>query len=195
MHDLPYSLMSELQKHVDKGLPPVELWHPDVVRDIDLTIHRDGTWFYGGTRIKRPRMIKLFASVLRRDEDEYFLVTPGEKCRITVEDVPFQMILMEVAGIGKEQCLTLISDMADTIALDEAHPLRIERRDNEQGDDEWIPYVLVRGEMEGRLSRNVYYQLADLLVSEHQDGEPWLGVWSHGKFFPLMRGAEAQEEA
>lgn len=190
MHELPYSLMTELQKYTDKDLPPVHLWHPDVERDIDLSIHRDGEWFYGGTPIKRPRLIKLFASVLRRDGDEYFLVTPVEKCRITVEDVPFQMILMEVTGTGIDQCLTLISDVAESIALDESHPLRIE-----QQEDEWIPYVAVRGEMEGRLSRNVYYQLADLLVSGSHNGEPWLGVWSHGKFFPLMRDVEAQEEA
>ncbi len=185
MQDLPYSLMSELDKVPDNGkqLPPVHLWHPDTEKDIDLVIEKDGTWQYGGTAIKRPRLIKLFASVLRRDGEDYFLVTPVEKCRIQVEDVPFQGILMEVQGDGPQQVLTITTDMGEKVTVDDEHPLRIE-----QSGEQWIPYVMVRSGLEARLNRNVYYQLADLLVEHpHSDtGESWLSIWSGGKVFPMM---------
>ena len=182
MHELPYSLMSELQKYADKAHPPVHLWHPDTTKDIDLIIQRDGTWCFNGTPIKRPRLVRLFSSVLRRDGDDYFLVTPVEKCRITVEDVPFQVVLMHVQGEGVDQCLSMVTDMAESVALDDAHRMRIEQR-----GDEWIPYMLIRDQMEGRLSRSVYYQLADLMVEGNHEGEAWLGVWSHGHFTPMLR--------
>ena len=101
MTDLPYSLLAELGRVPGTGKPPVHLWHPDNVKDIDLVIKRDGTWLYQGTPIKRPRLVRLFASVLRLEGDEYFLVTPVEKCRITVEDAPFQAVLMEVIAASK----------------------------------------------------------------------------------------------
>ena len=98
--ELAYSLMSELGKVQENEHPPVHLWHPNVERDIDLVISRDGVWNYLGSPIKRPRLVRLFASVLRRDGDDYYLVTPVEKCRITVKDVPFQVVLMNVTGEG-----------------------------------------------------------------------------------------------
>ena len=180
MKDEPYSLMSELEKVSGKGNPPVHLWHPEVEKDIDLVVKRDGTWLYMGTPIKRPRLVRLFSSVLRKEGDEYFLVTPVEKCRIQVEDTPFQVVLMDVSGSGKNQLLTLTSDMGEVITADGDHPLRIE-----QHEEQWIPYVLIRDGMEGRLTRSVYYQLADLLVAE----SGWLGVWSKGEFFPFMKDA------
>ena len=184
MQDLPYSLISELDRVSTGDLPPVHLWHPDHEKDIDLVIEADGTWMYGGSPIKRPRLVRLFASVLRRDNDSYFLVTPVEKCRITVRDVPFQVILMDVEGDGDSQQLIMTTDMGETFTADDNHPLRIS-----QIGDEWIPYVMVRGNMEARLNRNVYYQLSDLIVpGSHPDtGESWLGVWSAGRFTPLMR--------
>ena len=181
MQDLPYSLMSELNKVAGKGNPPVHLWQPEVEKDIDLVICRDGTWNYLGTPIRRRRLVRLFASVLRRDEDEYYLVTPVEKCRITVEDVPFQIILMGVEGEGEDQCLNVTTDMGEVVPIDAEHALRIE-----QIGEEWIPYVLIRDRMEGRMNRNVYYQLSDLLTENQHKGNTWLGVWSNGEFFPLM---------
>lgn len=181
--ELPYSLMSELSKVQDSEHPPVHLWHPDVERDIDLVISRDGVWNYLGSPIKRPRLVRLFASVLRRDGDSYYLVTPVEKCRITVEDVPFQVVLMDVVGDGISTCLQVTTDMGEVVPVDDEHPLRII-----QDGAEWIPYVVIRDDMEGRLNRNVYYQLADLMVpGKHPtlDGE-WLGVWSRENFFPML---------
>lgn len=177
MQDLHYSLISELEKVSGKGLPPVHLWQPEIEKDIDLTICRDGTWNYLGTPIKRRRLVHLFASVLRRDGEDYFLVTPVEKCRITVEDVPFQIILMDVEGQGNSQVLNFTTDMAEELSVGEEHPLRIE-----QQGDEWIPYVLVRDGMEGRLNRNVYYRLAELMVEENEK----TGIWSSGCFFSFL---------
>ena len=182
--ELPYSLMSELGKVQGSELPPVHLWQPEVARDIDILISRDGVWNYLGSPIKRPRLVRLFASVLRREGDDYYLVTPVEKCRITVEDVPFQVLLMDVAGVGESTCLQLTTDMGEVVSIDHEHPLRII-----QDGDEWIPYVVIRDGMEGRLNRNVYYQLADLMVpGKHPtaSGE-WLGVWSHENFFPMLQ--------
>jgi hypothetical protein len=183
MQDLPYSLMAELEKMSADDLPPVHLWQPDAEKDIDLVITRNGVWNYLGSPIKRPRLIRLFASVLRRDGDEYCLVTPVERCLITVEDVPFQVLLMDVLGQGDQMSLTMTTDMGEQITVDANHPLRIT-----QNGDEWIPYVMVRGGMEARISRNVYYQLADLLIeaTAQESGEPALGVYSGGEFFPFM---------
>ena len=164
-------------------MPPVHLWHPENEKDIDLVIEQDGTWQYQGSAIKRPRLIKLFASVLRKDGDDYFLVTPVEKCRIQVEDAPFQGILMEVDGEGQAQRLTLTTDVGEQVIINEEHPLRIQ-----QAGEQWIPYVMIRAGLEARLNRNVYYQLAELMV-EHEhpvEGEQWLCIWSDGELFPMM---------
>jgi hypothetical protein len=177
MQDLPYSLMSELEKVTADGHPPVHLWHPENEKDIDLVVTREGVWNYLGTPIKRPRLVRLFASVLRKDGDEYFLVTPVEKCRITVEDVPFQVLLLDDEGEGQDQNLMVTTDMGESVPVDEAHPLRMA-----QEGDEWIPYVLIRNDMEARCNRNVYYHLAELM--QQHDGSH--GVWSNGHFYPFM---------
>lgn len=179
MRDLPYSLMAELEKTSAAGTPPVHLWHPEVQKDINLTISSNGTWFYDDSEIKRPRLIRLFASVLRREGDDYFLVTPVEKCRIKVEDAPFQGILMTVTGADAQQVLTLTTDVGHTCDIDAQHPLRIE-----QQGEQWIPYVMIRDGLEARLNRNVYYQLADLMQINDDQGSQ--GVWSKGCFFPLL---------
>ena len=176
MQDLPYSLMTELEKVARKDLPPVALWQPEVEKDIDMEVLPDGTWNYMGTPILRRRLIHLFASVLRKEGDDYFLVTPLEKCRIRVLDVPFQIILMNVIGEGTLQSLEITTDMGETVVVDSEHPLRIVHR-----NDESIPYVMIRAGMEGRMNRNVYYQLAALLT----DREGELGVWSRNHFFEV----------
>ena len=176
MQDQPYSLMMELEKVARKSLPPVEHWQPENEKDIDLEVLSDGTWNYMGTPILRRRLIHLFASVLRKEDDDYFLVTPVEKCRIRVADVPFQIVLMDVEGEDKYQNLIVTTDMGDRICINAEHPVRITHK-----NDESIPYVLIRNDMEGRMIRNVYYQLAELVVEK--DGE--VGVWSGGEFFAL----------
>ena len=176
MQDLPYSLMLELEKVARKSLPPVDQWLPENEKDIDLEILPDGTWNYMGTPILRRRMIHLFASVLRKEDEDYFLVTPVEKCRIRVADVPFQIVLMDVEGEGKHQNLIVTTDMGERLCVNTEHPMRITHKDYQS-----IPYVTIRNDMEGRMIRNVYYQLAELVVEK--DGK--MGVWSGGEFFVL----------
>lgn len=161
-----------------KGLPPVHLWNPDFCGHIDMRIARDGTWFYQGTPIGRPAMVKLFAGILRRDGDEYVLVTPVEKVGIVVDDAPFVAIDMQVLGEGERQVLRFISNVEDSVDAGAEHPLRVQ---TDPCTHEPSPYVLMRSNLEARVHRNVFYRLVELAVA--RDG--WLGVWSGGVFFPI----------
>lgn len=184
MPDAPYSLLAQLETVKDNAHPPIHLWNPDVVKDIDMRIARDGTWYSDGTPIERPRLVRLFSTVLRREADgDYYLVTPVEKCRIKVEDVPFQAILLNVTGTGQEQVLRFTTNVADDVTADAAHPIRV-TIDTESGEPS--PYVTVREDLEALISRNTYYQLTELMVTEHLSGEDWLGVWSCGTFFRFI---------
>lgn len=166
-----------------KGLPPVHLWNPKFCGHIDMRIARDGTWFYQGTPIARPAMVKLFAGILRRDGDEYVLVTPVEKVGIVVDDAPFVAIDMQVLGEGEQQSLRFTSNVEDTFEAGAEHPLRVEI---DSGTQEPSPYVRVRTNLEARIHRNVFYRLVELAVV--RDG--WLGVWSGGVFFPIAQDPE-----
>jgi len=129
-------------------------------------------------------MVRLFSTVLRREEDDhYYLVTPVEKCRIQVEDVPFHAILMNIRSPGESQTITFTTNVADEVLLDSDHPLRIE---TDAETEEPSPYILIRDRLEARLNRSVYYQLADAAIEREIEGETWLGVWSTGIFFKLM---------
>jgi hypothetical protein len=181
MPDLPLGLAS-LQRELAAGrrLPPVERWNPAHCGEIDIRIAREGTWFHQGTPIGRRELVRLFSTILRREADEYYLVTPGEKMRIRVEDVPFLAVLLEVRGRGREQELMFTTNVGDEILADEAHRIRVES-DPDTGEP--APYIHVRSELDARISRSVFYQLADIAVSGEHDGE--LGVWSSGVFFPI----------
>lgn len=164
----------------EKGLPPVHLWNPDFCGHIDMRIARDGTWFYQGTPIGRKPMVKLFSTILRRDGDDYVLVTPVEKVGITVDDAPFVAVTLDVVGEGERQVLRFTSNVEEVFEAGPEHPLRV--RIDEQ-TDEPSPYVLVRSNLEALVHRNVFYQLVELAVV--RDG--WLGVWSGGVFFRIGR--------
>ncbi|MBQ73855.1 MAG: proteophosphoglycan precursor [Gammaproteobacteria bacterium] len=180
----PYGLLAELEKVKDEGLPPIYLWHPETVKDIDIVIQRDGSWLYMGSPITRRRLVRLFSTVLRKEGDDYFLVTPVVKNRITVEDAPFQAVLLKSSGSDESQCLTFTTDMAEQLVADEHHPFRFEI-DEETGEPS--PYVMVRDGMEARLIRSVYYQLAELVVEKVIKGENWFGLWSAGRFFKIQQ--------
>lgn len=175
----PYSLLAELDKVKDKGRPPIHLWNPENVKDIDMTIEADGSWTYLGTPILRQRLVHLFSTVLRREADgQFYLVTPVEKCRITVKDAPFMAILLDVEGEDEDQRLTFTTNMAEEVTASADHPIRLET-DARTGEPS--PYVMVRDQLDARLSRPVYYQMADLIVERDSS----LGVWSGGTFFVL----------
>jgi hypothetical protein len=178
-----YSLLNGLEKVKGLPHPPVHLWHPDNVKDIDMQIRANGEWVHEGSVIKRERLVHLFASVLRKEDDDYYLVTPVEKCRIVVEDAPFIAILLRNEGQGKAQKLSFTTNMAEEVNCDADHTLRI---DINPDSDEPAPYIHIREGLEARINRNVFYQLMDLLVTEQWQGKQWLGLWSYDKFFPVM---------
>ena len=153
--------------------------------DLDMRIARDGTWFYHGSPIGRKRLVKLFASVLRREDDgHYYLVTPVEKGRVEVDDAPFVAVAMDVSGDGAGQRLTFRTNIDDEVVADDVHPIRV---DHNQLTGEPSPYVLVRDGLEALIGRAVYYDLVERGVEKEVEGETLFGVWSCGVFFPLGR--------
>ncbi|MGH8381220.1 DUF1285 domain-containing protein [Pseudomonas sp.] len=176
-------LLAQIPKS-EKGLPPVHLWSPDFCGDIDMRIARDGTWYYLGTPIGRKPMVRLFSTIIRRDGDDYFLVTPVEKVGIKVDDAPFVAVALDVQGTGEQQVLRFISNVEDQVEAGPEHPLRFEIDVQTQ---EPSPYVRMRSNLEALIHRNVFYQLVELAVPRQIDGQQWLGVWSGGTFYPIGR--------
>ena len=149
----------------------------------DIRINRDGLWFYHGTPIARRELVKLFASVLRRDsEGRYLLETPAEKGVIEVEDVPFVAVELTVEGAGRARKLIFRTNIDENVVADADHPLRIV---TDAVTGEPSPYVTVRPGLEARLARPVYYELVDLGGEETINGQMEFGVWSAGTFFVL----------
>jgi uncharacterized protein len=149
---------------------------------LDIRIARDGAWFYRGSPIGRLPLVKLFASVLHREADGcYWLVTPAERGRVEVEDVPFLAVELTVAGEGRDQLLIFRTNLDDIVTAGPDHPLRVKTAAN----GEPAPYILVRGGLEARLTRPVFYQLVDLGAEEEVAGAGRFGVWSSGAFFGL----------
>ncbi|MFZ5956064.1 DUF1285 domain-containing protein [Pseudomonas knackmussii] len=175
-------LLAQIPSTPGKGLPPVHLWNPPCCGDIDMRIARDGTWYYLGTPIGRKPMVKLFSTIIRRDGDDYFLVTPVEKCGIRVDDAPFVAVTLAVEGEGEQQLLRFTSNVEDEFVAGPEHPIRVLIDPQTQ---EPAPYVLVRSNLEALIHRNVFYQLVELAVPRLIDGEEWLGVWSCGEFFAI----------
>ncbi|MFI8479013.1 DUF1285 domain-containing protein [Pseudomonas sp. NPDC078700] len=175
-------LLSQIPKSEKKGLPPVHLWNPEFCGDIDMRIARDGTWFYMGTPIGRKPMVKLFSTIIRRDGDDYVLVTPVEKVGIRVDVAPFVAIALAVEGEGETQVLRFTNNVDDEFVADAEHPIRVELDSKTQ---EPTPFVRVRTNLEALIHRNVFYQLVELAVPKAIDGQNWLGVWSSGEFFRI----------
>ena len=177
MSDLSY-LTSLVDAASPSSLPPVASWTPEVTRDIDIRIARNGDWFHEGSRIERARMVRLFSTILRVDDDATCLVTPQVRLRIVVEDAPFTAVLMEQQGVKEAQILTFVTNVGDRVTADAQHPITVRY---ETADSEPSPYVLVRDRLTALISRTVFYQLAEL--AEERDGIP--GVVSSGCFMPL----------
>ena len=167
------------RKASGKGLPPVHKWNPPFCGDLDMRIARDGTWFYLGTPIGRAGLVKLFSSILKKEGDKYFLVTPVEKVGITVDDAPFVAIDFEAEGQGRDQVLTFQTHVGDYAQAGPDHPIRVER-DPETGEPS--PYILIRDNLEALIDRKSFYRLVEL--GAHHDG--WFGLWSSGRFFPII---------
>nr|WP_325248437.1 DUF1285 domain-containing protein [Amylibacter sp.] len=166
-----------------KGPAPVHLWNPPFCGDLDMRIARDGTWYYLGSPIGRKPLVKLFSGIIRRDGDDYFLVTPVEKVGITVDDAPFVAIDFDVENPGPDQRLTFLTQVDDEATAGPDHPIRVER-DAETGEPS--PYILIRTNLEALIDRKSFYRLVDLGTHSEIDGKSWFGVRSNGAFFPII---------
>jgi hypothetical protein len=179
----PVAGLNDVQK-AGKDPLPVHLWNPPFCGDIDMRIAGDGTWYYMNSPIGRKPLYKLFARVLRRDDDgAYYLVTPVEKCGIRVDDAPFVAIRMEVNGEGRAQQISFETNVDDHVAVNAGNPLRFADEAETMG---LKPYVLVRANLEALVVRSLFYDLVALGCIENG----WFGVWSGGTFFPMKLAAE-----
>ena len=175
--------LDELQKLIDqRRLPPVDQWNPDRCGHSGMRIARDGNWYHDGAPIRRPAMIRLFSTVLRREPDgRHMLVTPVEKLEIDVESTAFRAVEVESEGEGENRRIAFRLDSGDAVILGPDHPLRMVP--DERGP---IPRVLVRHGIEAELTRPIYYELAEVALAEGHDPP---GIWSSGAFFPLDSAA------
>ena len=163
------------------GPRPVETWNPPYCGDIGLKIRADGVWFYQGSPIGRPALVKLFASILRKDRDgKTYLVTPAEKVDVEVADAHFLAVEMAVLGTGAEQVLTFRTNVDDVVQVNAAHPMRFVYQEPDGG---LKPYICVRGRLEALVTRAVYADLVALAEVPRPNTKP--GIWSGGVWWPM----------
>ena len=174
--------LAQLQKRIDeRRFPPVAKWNPERCGHSGMRIARDGTWYHDGRPIGRPAMVRLFSTVLRREEDgRHVLVTPVEKLEIEVESTAFRAVEMRSEGKGEDRRIAFRLDSGDAVILGPDHPLKIVQA--EHGPS---PRILVRHGLEAELTRPVYYELAELAITEGREPP---GLWSDGVFFGLDIG-------
>lgn len=168
---------------IDGPLPPVHLWNPERSTDIRMEIRADGSWWHDGGKIKRERLVKLFSRILRKDADgQIYLVTPYEKVIVHVEDAPFVAVRVDrIQEPGRGQGLAFTTNLGDVVVAGAEVPIRVE---TDPDTREPSPYVLVRDGLEAKISRPVFYELADL-AEAYEGSAGQLGVWSQDQFFEL----------
>jgi uncharacterized protein len=173
----------------EKGLPPVHLWNPPFCGDLDMRIASDGTWFYLGTPIGRPALVRLFSTILKREDGKYFLVTPVEKVGIRVDDAPFLAVEMQKVNDERGRLLRFRTNVDDWVACDAAHRLRFEVA----ADGGLTPYLHVRADLWAKVTRAIYYDLVDMGEERMVDGRQMFGVASGGAFFAMADAEEVRE--
>ena len=171
------------------GGAPVHLWNPPFCGDLDIRIAADGTWYYMKSPIRRLPLVKLFSSVLKREDGRFFLVTPVEKIGITVDDAPFAAVEMRVEGEGRSRQIAFRTQVEQWVEVGPDHPLRFEK---EAGTDGVKPYVHVRRDLWARVSRALFHDLASLGEIAAQDGRDWFGVYAGGVFYPMVAASEIE---
>jgi len=183
--DLIATLQAEAGLEKPRSLPPVHLWNPSHCGDIGLEIRRDGSWWQNGVRFSRDKLVRLFSTILRRDSDGYYLVTPHEKVVVKVEDAPFLGVRADRHESGGQPIILVTTNVGDVVAVDAAHPLRvvIDPRTGEPST-----YVLVRGGLEARLARPPYYELVSWAEPDG-GGKKTMSVASSGVRFPIGEAA------
>lgn len=183
----PDTFAKEVEDTVSKpGLPPLEQWHPELSGDMDMVIRRDGQWIFKGEPLGREAIVRLFSTILRREDDgQFYLVTPVEKWRIQVEDTPLLAHSLEVRGSGDDQVLALTTNVGETLEISEDHPLEVGQYPD---SGEPRPTVKVRHGVEARIVTAAFYELADLVIEKNAGEETVYGVMSHGKFWKVGQG-------
>lgn len=177
------NILSQVTKaQAENKLPPVEQWDPDFCGDMELVIKRDGSWHYQNSPIGRQRLVKLFSTVLKKEGDNYFLVTPVEKLGIKVEDAPFLVTKMSQEDTDKGTVIIFTDNCDNSFLLSKDNPLWVEQ-DPKTGEPS--PYVMVRRNLFALIHRNVFYQLVEIAEERIIDGEKHLGVVSDSEFFSL----------
>jgi hypothetical protein len=184
-------IAAALPREGGRALPPVEQWNPPFCGDIDMRIGSDGTWFYQKTPIGRPALVKLFASVLKREDDKYFLVTPVEKVGLIVEEVPFLAVELKVEHDARGQLLRFRTNMDDWVDVGPGHRLRFEP----EATGGLKPYLHVRRELWAKVTRALFYDLVELGEERDVDGKPMFGVVSGGEFFAMAQASAVREFA
>ena len=157
-------------------------WNPECQGDIDIRIAADGNWFHQQRRFQRDSLVKLFAGILRREDAEYFLVTPTEKLRIEVEDAPFIATLVENIEADGQQAIVFTTNIGERIIVDHEHAIRIEF---DTDNDTPRPYVHVRDGLDALINRSAFYDLLNLAQEKERDGSGYLSVTSLGEEFEL----------
>ena len=172
-----------------KGPAPVHLWNPPFCGNLDIRIARDGNWYYLGTPIGRKPLVKLFSSIIRKDGDDYFLVTPAEKVGIKVDDAPFVAVDFEIENSGKLQKIIFKTNVDDEAIAGPENKIRIVRHPE---TDEPSPYVRIRNNLDALIDRKSFYRLVDIGVHHNFKSRNWFGVWSNGEFFPIILSSELE---
>ena len=176
-----------------KGPPPVERWNPPYCGDLDMRIAADGTWFYLKTPIGRPALVKLFASVLKREGEKYFLVTPVEKCGIEVDDAPVPRRRTQHRRIiWTDRVLNFRTNVDDWICCGPEHALRFEP---EAGTGGLKPYLHVRRDLWAKVTRTLFFDLVELGEEREVEGKAMFGVTSMGAFFPMAPADQVRDFA
>lgn len=172
----------------ERKLPPVHLWNPEYCGEIDMRIARDGTWFYNGSPIGRPALVRLFSTILRKDPERYVLVTPVERVGIQVDDAPFLGVELERDETENGPALRLRTNVDDWVEIGAEHPVRFEA--GESGGMK--PYVRVRADLWALVKRALFYDLVAWGEIREVDGVAMFGVASGDAFFPMARAAEIE---
>jgi len=178
------SLAGILARISTRSLPPVQDWNPSSCGEIDIRIARNGDWFHAGSRIERERMVRLFSTVLRTDDEGTWLVTPQEKLRIEVEDAPFTAVTLSRHEAGDQQVLVFTTNVGEPVVADAEHPIRVHYDDP---DADPVPYVRVRGRLDALILRQCFIELAGLAEVRGSQA----GVLSCGVFMPLGPAGDA----
>jgi hypothetical protein len=184
------SITGAVSRAATKGPPPVERWNPPFCGDLDMRIAADGTWFYLKTPIGRPALVKLFASVLKREDNRYFLVTPVEKCGIRVDDAPFLAVELVVDKGPAGRVLNFRTNVDDWVACGPENRLRFE---TEAGTGGLKPYLHVRRDLWAKVTRALFFDLVELGEERELEGRAMFGVVSMGAFFPMAPAEQVRD--